>query len=146
MSTVRRGLPFSFRAVTIRWHQVTGSPTGTASRTPSLTSLSIDSFTSCCQCRGTAMGLSTAISLASGSTWSSNGGPSIRGSVWHSQVLKVLDRYLSIIQFWGAVRLASVAGIGRAVGNGGSLVRMGQEQSHSSSRGLAAAELTDMGC
>ena len=32
MSTVRRGLPFFFRAVTIRWHQVTGSPTGTASR------------------------------------------------------------------------------------------------------------------
>ena len=28
----------------------------------------------------------------------------------------------------------------------GRMVRMGQEQSHSSSRGLAAAELTDMGC
>ena len=129
MFTVRRGLPFFFRAVTIRWHRVTGSPTGTASRTPSLTSLSIDSFTSCCQCRGTGMGLWTAIGLASGSTWSSNGGPSIRGSVWHSQVLKVLDRYLSSIQFWRAVRLASVAGNGRAVGNGGGLVRMGQEQS-----------------
>ena len=93
MSTVRRGLPFFFRAVTIRWHQVTGSPFGTASRTPSLTSLSIDSFTSCCQCRGTGMGLWTAIGLASGSTWSSDGGPSIRGRVWLSQVLKVLDRY-----------------------------------------------------
>ena len=81
--------------------------------------------------------------MASGSTWSSNGGPSIRGSVWHSQVLKVLDRYLSNIQIWRAVRLASVAENGRAVGG---LVRMGQEQSHSSSRALAAAELTDMGC
>ena len=92
------------------------------------------------------MGLWTANGLASGSTWSSNGGPSIRGSVWHPQVLKVLDRYLSSIQFWRAVRLASVAGNGRAVGNCGGLVRMWQEQSHYSSRGLAAAELTDMGC
>ena len=146
MSTVRRGLPFFSRDVTIRWHQVTGSSTGTVSRTPSLTSLSIDSFTSFCQCRGTGMVLWTAIGLASGSTWSSNGGPSIKGSVWHSQVLKVLDRYLTSIQFWRAVWLASVAWNGRAVGNGGDLVRMGQEQSHSSSRGLAAAEPTDMGC
>ena len=91
------------------------------------------------------MGLWTAIGLASGSTWSSNGGPSIRGSVWHSQVLKVLDRYLSCIKFWRVARLASVAGNGKAFGNGGGLVRLGQEQSHSSSRELAAAELTDMG-
>ena len=119
MSTVRRGLPFFFRVVTIRWHQVTGSPIGAASKTPSLTSLSIHAFISRCQCRGTGMGSWTAIGLASGSTWRSNGGPSIRGSVWHSQVLKVLDRYLSSIQFWRAARLASVAGNGKAVGNGG---------------------------
>ena len=144
MSTVRRGLPFFFRAVTIRWNQVTGSPTGTASRTPSLTSLSIDCFTSCCQRNWN--GFVECDQFGFGVTWSSNGGPSIRGSFWHSQVLKVMDRYLSSIQFWRAVRLAFVAGNGRAVGNGGGLVRMGQAQSHSSSRGLAAAELTDMGC
>ena len=99
MSTVRRGLPFSFQVLTIPWHQVTGSLTGTASMTPSLTSLSIDDFTSCCQCRGTGIGSWTATGLVSWSTWSSNGGPSIRGSVWHSRVLRVLDRYLSSIQF-----------------------------------------------
>ena len=60
--------------------------------------------------------------------------------------MKVLDRYLSSKQFWRAARLASVAGSDKAVDIGGGLVRMGQEQSHSSSRGLAAAELTDMGC
>ena len=146
MSIVHRGLPVFFRAVTIRWHQENGSPTGTASRTPTLTFVSIDAFTSCCQCRGTGVGLWTAIGLAAGSTWSSNSVPSIRESVWHSQVLKVLDRYLSSIQLWRAVCLASVAGNGKAVGNCGDLVRMGQEQSHSSSRGLAAADLTDMGC
>ena len=92
------------------------------------------------------MGVWTAIGLASGSTSSSNGGTFIRGSFWYSQVLKVLDRYLSSIQFWRAAGLASVAGNGKAVGNGGGLVRMGKEQSHSSSRWLAAAGLTDMGC
>ena len=92
------------------------------------------------------MRLWTVIGSASGLTWSPNGGPSIRGNVWHSQVLKVLDRYLSSVQFWRAARLASVAGNGKAVGIGGCLVRIWQEQSHSFSRGLAAAELTDMGC
>ena len=62
----------------------------TASRTPSLTSLSTDAFTCCYQCEATAM------AFVSGSTWCFNSRPSIRGSVWFSQVLKVLDRYLLV--------------------------------------------------
>ena len=38
-------------------HQVTGSPIGTCSSTPSLTSLSSPALTSSCQCRGTGIGV-----------------------------------------------------------------------------------------
>ncbi len=36
----RLGLPFFLAQITMRWHHVTGSPMGTGSRTPSLTSRS----------------------------------------------------------------------------------------------------------
>ena len=133
------------RAVTIRWHQVTGSFTGTGSRTPSFTSLSREALTSCCQCRGTGMGLCTATAVAFGSTCSSSGGPSMRGSVWHSHVLNVLERYLSSSHVWRAALLSSVAGNGRAVGTGGGLVHVGQEQSHFLLCESSMAMLIDMG-
>ena len=53
---------------------------------------------------------------------------------------------MSSIQLWRAARVAAGAGKRRAVGSGGSLVRMGQEQSHSSWGVLSAVELNDMGC
>ena len=53
------------------------------------------------------------------------------GSFWHSQVLNVLDLYLSISQVCNASLLASVAAIGSDVGMGGGIVRFGHVQSHS---------------
>ena len=50
------GVPFFLAQMTIRWHHVTGSPIGTGSSTPSLTSLSRPALTSSCQWRGTGMG------------------------------------------------------------------------------------------
>ena len=57
MSTVRRGFPFFFAHTTMRWHHVTGSPTGTGSSTPSLTSRSSPALTSSCQWIGTGIGV-----------------------------------------------------------------------------------------
>ena len=138
-NTKRHGSPFNVRVVTARWNQVTVS-LWTASRTPSLTSLSIDALTCCYQRKA------TAIAFVSGSTWSFNSRPSIRRSVWFSQVLQVLDRYLSSIQFWKAARLASLDRSDKAVDNGSDLGLMGLEQSHPSSGRPAAAERTDRCC
>lgn len=88
---VRLREPFFLEQITIRWHQVTGSPNGTCSSTPSQTSLSRPAFTSYCQCRGTGMGEWWAVGVACLSIMSLRGGPRIRGRVWCSHVLKVLD-------------------------------------------------------
>ena len=69
---------------------MTGSPTGTGSRTPSETSWSSPALTSSCQWSGTGIGLWCATGFALGSTISLIGMLSIRGSGWCSQVLKVL--------------------------------------------------------
>ena len=143
-STVRRGSSFCFCTVIIRWQQVTGFPSRTTTRTPSLASLSIEAFTSRCQCKDR-NGFVDCNRLVFLVEVECQRGPSIRGSVWHSQVLKALDRYLPSIQFWRAALLVSVAGNGRAVGNGGGSVRMGQERSRSLSGVIAATVLTDMG-
>ena len=55
-SIVLLGVPFFFAQMTMRWHHVTGSPIGTGSSTPNLTSLSRPALTSSCQWRGTGMG------------------------------------------------------------------------------------------
>ena len=99
-STVRCDLLFFFRAVNIRWHLVTVSPTGTACRTSSLTPL----YNNGQQCRETEMGLWTAICLDFRLTWSSEGRPFIKRNVWNSQMVEVLDRYLSTIQIWKTTR------------------------------------------
>ena len=51
-STVLRGLPFFLAQMTMRWHHLTGSPTGTGSRMPNSTSRSRPALTSSCQWRG----------------------------------------------------------------------------------------------
>ena len=55
-SIVLLGVPFFLAHMTIRWHHVTGSPIGTGSSTPSLTSLSRPALTLSCQWRGTGIG------------------------------------------------------------------------------------------
>ena len=75
----------------ILWHHVTGSPMGTGSMTPNLTSLSRPAFTSSCQCNGSGMGECKAVGVAFGSTINHIGSPSIIGSGWCSQTLKVLE-------------------------------------------------------
>ena len=54
-STVRLGWPFFFAQMTMRWHHVTDSPTGTGSITPSKTSWSSPVLTSSCQWSGTSI-------------------------------------------------------------------------------------------
>ena len=49
-------LPF-LGHITMRWHHVTGSPSGTGSRVPTETSWSRPAFTLVCQWSGTAMGV-----------------------------------------------------------------------------------------
>ena len=74
------GVPFYLAQMTMRWHHVTGSPIGTSSKTPSLTSRSRPALTASCQCKGTGMGEWWAVGMASGSIISLIGGLSIRGS------------------------------------------------------------------
>ena len=90
-STVRRGLPFFFGLMTMRWHQVTGVLGGTSSMTPSLQSWSRPAFTSSCQCIGTGMGFWCATGCASGSTINRSGGPSMVGRGWWLHTLNVLE-------------------------------------------------------
>ena len=117
-SIVRRSDPFFLAHVTMRWHHVTGSPTGTCSRTPSLTSRSRPSFTSSCQWRGTGIGEWWAVGTALGSIIRRRGGPSMRGRGWWS--------YRSRRNFSSLSRLSSVAGYGRSEWIGGGWERRGQ--------------------
>ena len=52
------GFAIFLAQITMRWHQITGSPTGTGSRTPNETSWSRPACTSLCQWSGTGMGVS----------------------------------------------------------------------------------------
>ena len=60
--------------------------------TPNLTSLSSPAFTSSGQWSGTGMGVWFAVGVAEGSIVKRMGGSSMRGRVWCSQVLNVLER------------------------------------------------------
>ena len=117
----------------MRWHHVTGSLTGTFSRTPNLTSLSKPRWTLSCQCSGTWAGVCTATGVASVSTKIRNGGHlSIRGSGCVSQQLKDELRYLSRMYFFRMGRFSSVGGQGKCAGVAGGSVLRGHLQGLSS--------------
>ncbi len=90
-SMVLGDFPVFLAQITMRCNHVTGSPIGTGSRTPNLTSLSRPILTSLCQWWGTGIGEWWAVGVPCGSIISLIGGPSMRGNVWCSQTLKVLD-------------------------------------------------------
>ena len=88
-STTLRGLPFFLAATCIGAHHMAGWPMATFLMTPIATSLSKPFFTSVLQCTATGRCLWIAKGLASGSTFSLQGGTfSITGSFCLSQVLK----------------------------------------------------------
>ena len=94
-STVRRREPSCFRVFTTRWHHVTGSPYGTRSMTPRVSSRRRSSYTHCCQCRGMLAGVWQAFGVAVGSSCISIGGPSIHGNARCGHVLNVDEEYLA---------------------------------------------------
>ena len=79
---VHLGVPFCLAQMTMRWHHVTGSPIGTGSKTPSLTSRSRPTLTASCQCKGTGMGECTDVvsgpqffSPTCSGLWANSSGP-----------------------------------------------------------------------
>ncbi len=96
---VRRSEPPFFAHVTIRWHHVTGSPTGTCSKTPSRTSQSFNIF------------LPVQWDWSDVLVWGSSG-PSMRGS---SQVFTGVK--------CACLVMSSVAGYGSSVSFVGGSVR-----------------------
>ena len=76
---VFQGVSFCLVQITMQWHQVTGSPIGTGSRTFSLTFLSRLALTAFCQWTGTGMGEWYSVGVTSGLIISLIGGLSIRG-------------------------------------------------------------------
>ena len=70
--------PFFLVHTTILWHQVTGVPRGTFSRTPRRTSRSSPFFTSSCQCTGTEIGVWQGLGMAVGSMLRARGGPDVK--------------------------------------------------------------------
>ena len=109
---------------TIWWHQVTGVPRGTFSSMPRRTSLSSPLFTSSCQWIG--IGVWEGFGVAVGSMWRARGGPDIIDKVWCSQMLNVLDEYVSSRYFSNFSRFSSVAGYGSVVGRCGGGALSGQ--------------------
>lgn len=90
-STFRHGFPFFFVQITIQWHHVTGSSTGTGSRTPRWIFWIRPAFTSYCQWSGMGMGVWWATGFAVSSIISSSRGPTMRERGWWSHTLNVLD-------------------------------------------------------
>ena len=82
---VRLRDPFFLVQITILWHQVSGVPRGTCSRTPRWISLSKPVFTSSCQCSGIAIGVWQGLGVADESMFRLSNGPDIIGRCWCSK-------------------------------------------------------------
>ena len=101
-STVLLGLPDFLTTTTILDWNLVGTPIGSFSRIPSITSKS--AFTCSCQWWGIVIGLWTAIGTAFGSTWIFIGGPDIFGigadKSWRSSLRMLLSTRISILVHW----------------------------------------------
>ena len=140
-STTRLGFPLVLAVISIRWHHVTGSLTGTFSKTPSSQSLSRPLFTSDLQCNGTWGGVCTATGTASSLTNRRNGGDlSMRGNGCFSQQLNADPAYRSRMYCFSVGRFSSVGGHGRIIGEVGGSVLRGHWQGWSSGPGTPVLE------
>ena len=124
-STILRGSPLCFGTTTILCSHVVGTPSGTFSITPSLSSSSNPALTLSLQWMGSTHGVWCATGFASLSTWKAIGSAFINGSGWCGHLLNVDAANVSNSHFFILGMLLALHGNGSLLGleGGGCLSR-----------------------